>query len=199
MSSDTKPNFLRACRAPLVALALIFSACSHTPPTLTVTPTSTTLLTGASEKFSATVTGQTDTPVTWTTDSGTVAGDGSYTAPAAPGTYRVTAMTHGKGCRRGMAVVDTATVTVTNAPAVSIVIHPAQVSLLPSETSTFIARVDGASETAVTWSVDGGTITTTNPTTYTAPSSEGTYHVIATSKADPNKRATASVLVRKRP
>ncbi len=61
---------------------------------------------------------------------------------------------------------------------------------------TFTATVTGSTNTAVTWSVqeaNGGTITQAG--VYTAPSTAGTYHVLATSQADPTKVATIAVTV----
>ena len=53
-------------------------------------------------------------------------------------------------------------------------------------TDQFTATVTGALDTVVTWSVKegatGGSITTAG--LYTAPAKAGTYHVVATSKAD---------------
>src|SRR5262249_60555281 len=54
----------------------------------------------------------------------------------------------------------------------------------------------GEQSTAVTWSVEealGGTVGTSGY--YTAPATAGTYHVIATSVADPSKQAAATVQV----
>jgi hypothetical protein len=78
---------------------------------------------------------------------------------------------------------------------VSISISPASVTLAPGGTQAFTATVTGASNTAVTWSIQegaaGGTITSGG--SYTAPAAAGTYHVVATSQADPTKSATATV------
>ena len=63
-------------------------------------------------------------------------------------------------------------------------------------TKQFIATVNDAVDTTVTWSVveeTGGEITSLG--FYTSPSSPGTYHVRATSVADPDKFAEAEVTV----
>ena len=57
----------------------------------------------------------------------------------------------------------------------------------------FTAYVSGTSNTAVTWSATGGTVTTSG--LYTAPGTAGTYTVTATSAADTTKSASASVTV----
>ena len=74
------------------------------------------------------------------------------------------------------------------------------VVLAPGGTFTFTATVSGASggqSTSVSWAVQegasGGTIDATGK--YTAPATEGTYHVVATSSADATVAATATVTV----
>ena len=62
----------------------------------------------------------------------------------------------------------------------------------------FTAVVTGSANTAVWWSVvegpSGGEVTSGG--TYVAPSTPGTYHVVATSQADPSRSATATVIVK---
>jgi hypothetical protein len=81
--------------------------------------------------------------------------------------------------------------------AVSITRAPASADACGSV--TFEASVSGASDPSVTWSVqeaNGGTITAAG--VYTAPALGGTYHVVATSNADPAKSAVAPVAVTER-
>jgi hypothetical protein len=81
---------------------------------------------------------------------------------------------------------------------------PVAVSIAPSagaadacQSLTFTATVTGSQDTAVSWSVQegaaGGAITAGG--VYTAPSSAGTYHVIATSRAAPSSSAAVPVAV----
>ncbi|NPC50998.1 chitinase [Corallococcus sp. AB032C] len=85
----------------------------------------------------------------------------------------------------------------TSTTGVSVSVTPASVTLSRGGVQTFTALVTGNTNTAVTWSVQegatGGTVTTSG--TYTAPQTAGTYHVVATSKADTTKKATADVVV----
>jgi hypothetical protein len=77
--------------------------------TVSVSPGSTALAPGASATFSARVTNaRRDTAVMWTTTGGTIARDGSYTAPTAPGTYTITATSAEDSSRRGTATVTVA-------------------------------------------------------------------------------------------
>lgn len=64
-------------------------------PRIALSPTSATLSVGETKAFTATVTGATDTRVTWSVDEGAAGGGvtaaGVYTAPAVAGTYHLTA------------------------------------------------------------------------------------------------------------
>lgn len=81
------------------------------------------------------------------------------------------------------------------AAAVAVSISPASLSLGSGSSYQFAAQVVNASNTQVTWSASGGTISATG--LFTAPSltNTGTVQLIATSKADPSKRAIASITV----
>jgi hypothetical protein len=80
---------------------------------------------------------------------------------------------------------------------VAVAVSPSSPILDIRKQQAFAVEVSGAVDPSVTWSVveaGGGTITTAG--VYTAPAVAGTYHVRATSKADPSKSATATVRVR---
>src|ERR1700745_338540 len=92
---------------PGLVVSLLLGSCgggSPPPPiTVTVTPASATVSPGASMQFLATVTGTTNTAVTWqvtgapggSTTAGTINANGLYTAPnsiPSPATVRVTAV-----------------------------------------------------------------------------------------------------------
>ncbi len=64
------------------------------------------------------------------------------------------------------------------APPVTISVSPASVTLAPGATVQFTATVSGTTNTAVSWTATGGTVTQTG--TYTAGSTTGTYAVTAT-------------------
>jgi hypothetical protein len=173
-----------------------------TPPiAVTVAPATATVATGGSVAFTATVTGATggqSTAVTWTVQEaggGTVSASGTYTAPGSAGTFHVIATSVADPSKRG-----TATVSVTPPPgSISVSVAPAIATLAPSGSVTFSATVTGTSggqSTAVTWSVqEGGGGTVSSSGGYTAPASPGTFHVVATSVADPSRSGTATVNV----
>jgi hypothetical protein len=78
-----------------------------------VTPGTVTVAPGATQLFTAEVAATGDTNVTWSIkegpSGGTIAADGSYTAPAATGTYRVVATSVADPTLTGIAIVTVAT------------------------------------------------------------------------------------------
>jgi hypothetical protein len=165
--------------------------------TVAVRPSSAELGPSESQAFTAGVTGSTDTAVTWTVQEaagGTIDSAGNYTAPSAPGVFHVVATSSATPSVSG-----TATVTVTTQPpaTVSITVLPGIAGVQTGGTFAFLAVVTGSTDTAVSWAVaegaPGGTIDATG--LYTAPSTTGTYHIVATSHADSSKSQTATVNV----
>ncbi len=166
--------------------------------TVTVSPSSATVAAGSTRQFYASVSGTTNTAVTWGIVEGAAGGSitptGLYTAPDTPGSYRVFAASQADPSRRGYA-----NVVVTN-PNIVVQVSPTTATVAPNQSTTFTATVTGTANTAVTWSVmetGGGTVQPTgaNTATYTAPANSGTYRVMARSAADPSKSATATVTV----
>jgi hypothetical protein len=163
---------------------------------VTIIPHTASVATGGSLTFSATVTGTSNTSVTWSMQEasgcGSVTRAGVYTAPAAAATCHVVATSAADGTKK-----DTATVTVTAPPAaVTVAVSPSSTSTNSCQSITFTATVTGSSNRTVTWSVQeasGGTVSTSG--VYTAPSVAGTYHVVATSQADATKNSIATVTV----
>jgi hypothetical protein len=151
---------------------------------------------GATYMFAASVTGTTNTAVTYSVQEGAAGGSitagGVYTAPLSAGTYHVAATSVADSTK-------SATVSVTAVPGVSIV--PGSVRLLPGGTQMFITRLTGTTNTAVSFSANAGSITAAG--VYTAPQTPGTYSVVATSLvggqwvnvADNLGAATATVTV----
>ncbi|HMD09490.1 MAG TPA: Ig-like domain-containing protein [Candidatus Acidoferrum sp.] len=76
---------------------------------------------------------------------------------------------------------------------VTVSINPTSASLQTGSPQQFSAIVTGSSNTNVTWTATGGTISTGG--LYTAGNSAGSYSVTATSVADTTKYATAPVTV----
>jgi Galactose oxidase, central domain/Kelch motif len=159
------------------------------PVSVTVSPDPATVFLGATQAFTATVTA-TNTAVTWSVQEGAAGGSidsqGNYTAPQVIGTYHVIATSLADKTKSG-----SATITV---PPVAVSISPTADTLGPNSQRTFVATVTGTTNTTVTWMITegaaGGTVVDGS---YTAPAKQGTFHVVATSVADPTKSATATV------
>jgi hypothetical protein len=87
------------------------------------------------------------------------------------------------------------------ANSVAVTLQPPAASLSPGASLSFSAAVTGTAMSGVTWSVQegaaGGSITAAG--LYTAPSTSGTYHVVARSVADPSISAAATVSVNAAP
>ena len=138
------------------------------------------------------------TDVTWSVqegaNGGSIDGSGRYTAPGNPGTFHVVATSVADGSKSA-----TATVTVNAAPNITVSIAPAppRRRRRNGELHRLGHRPRSGQSSAVSWSVQegaaGGTINGAG--TYTAPSSPGTFHVIATSVADNTEFASATVTV----
>ena len=79
---------------------------------------------------------------------------------------------------------------------VLVAVSPSSAVVPPGASQKFQAAVFGSSDTAVAWSVQessGGSIRADG--TYIAPAAAGSYHVVATSHADPTKSSAAPVSV----
>ncbi len=208
----------------LPAAVLLLAGCGATSPTQTsavvtppvtvaVSPASVNLTVGgATRAFSATVANSSDTAVTWQVNGvaggdaavGTISASGLYISPAAmPSSPSVTisAVSVADAAASGSAAItltqSAATVTVAVAPAVATVQAGAG-------TQAFAATVSNATNTAVTWQVNGvtggnatlGTISTGG--LYTAPSAvpaQPTVTIAAISAADPTAIGNATVTI----
>jgi hypothetical protein len=151
----------------------------------------------AAQQFTAHVSGTTDTRVSWTASGGSIDQTGLWLAPSTAGAFHITAQSLADPSKSA-----TASITVPQPPPPSnivVAITPASIKLQIGDGTTwpFNATVSGTSDQAVTWSVQesptGGTIDQTG--LYSIPFQEGTFHVVARSRADPTKFAVAPVTV----
>jgi hypothetical protein len=176
----------------------IGTLCPGSIPTANVYigPSTVTLGPGGSQRFSATVVGTdvTNNAVTWSVEEsagGTIDASGLYTAPSAAGTFHVRATSVAAPTSYGLA-----TVTVSIYSGIAVSVSPATSTTIVKGGIQFESSVTGTGDTAVTWSVEesaGGTITSQGA--YTAPAGTGTFHVRATSVADPTSYGRATVTV----
>jgi hypothetical protein len=184
--------------------------------TVTVQPTGVNVVVGTTLQFTATVTGTSNTGVTWSVaggaGNGTISATGLYTAPAAipvPAQVSIMAVAQKNNTSSGSATV---TVTAKSMPTtVTVVVTPLTVSVANFGTQAFSAAVAGSTNTAVTWQVNGvaggsqklGFISSTG--NYVAPgavptASDGkggttttTVAVTAVSQADTTASGTSTV------
>lgn len=193
-STGTYAVLARSVADPAITATATVTVTATPIVAVDLVPSTASLPAGQSITFRATVTGTSDTAVIWSVQEssgcGSVTQAGVYTAPGSAATCHVVATSNADPTKKA-----TAAVTVTVATPVSVAITPATASVNTCQSVTFRATVTGTSNTAVTWSVQeastGGAVTTGG--VYTAPSSAGTYHVVATSQADPTKSSIAAV------
>jgi endoglucanase len=159
---------------------------------VSVSPTTATLNGGGTQQFVATVTGNSNTAVTWSlTGVGTLSSGGLYTAPA-------TVVNTTTATVKATSVADTtksASATVTINP-VSVSVSPTTASLSQGGTQQFTATVTNGGSTVVTWAVTAGLGTVSSSGLYTAPATittTSTATVTATSTKDTTKSASAAV------
>jgi Abnormal spindle-like microcephaly-assoc'd, ASPM-SPD-2-Hydin len=178
---------------------------------LSITPTSASVPTAGKQLITASVTGTSNTAVTWGLSGAGCSGfscgtlstrslSAVYSAPSVaptPASVNVIATS----------VVDptkSASANLIVVPAVVVGVTPANVSVTAGATQQFAASVTGTSNTAVAWTVSGtgcsgtacGTISSSG--IYTAPAavpSPATVTTTATSVADPTKSASANVTI----
>ncbi len=176
---------------------------------VTVSPTTASVPGGATQQFTATVTGTSNTAVTWSAGGvaggnstvGTISSSGLYTAPTTvpnPSTVTITATSVADG-------VTSASATVTVTQAISVTISPSTSQTVRlDQTEQFTSTVTGTTDTSVTWSVGGivggnvivGTIS--NSGLYTPPPllpNPTLTTVTAASVADSTKSASVGVTV----
>jgi hypothetical protein len=176
--------------------------------TVIVSPASASVATGQSQQFASAVTGTTNTAVNWSVNGiaggnavvGTISSNGLYTAPAtipSPASVAVSATSQDVPSVSGSARV-------TIISGVVITVSPS-CNAIPSGTSLqFIASVQGTSNTAVNWAVNGvaggstmfGTISSTG--LYTAPAtipSPSSVMVAASSQASETAAGSTTVQV----
>ena len=196
------PGFHRIAMALTIAAAFGLWGCggsstSSPAPTapsisVTVTPSTVTVLRDGTQAFTAKVTGTTNTAVTWSVQEspgGTIDSAGLYTPPQnGAGAFDVVATSQANS-----AAVGTAEVIV---PMPQVTINPGVATLHPGGTRTFAATVSGLTNTAVNFTIQGSAGGLINSAgLYTAPAAGGFYHVVATSIEETTVTASASVTV----
>jgi hypothetical protein len=190
----------------LCANVIFLGSCGSgsTSQTVNITimpPSSVTVAVGQNHQFSATVTGSSNTGVTWQVNSvtggnatvGTISISGLYNAPnsvPSPATLTVKAIASADSTKFA-----TASVTITTSGSSTVTVSPNPANVEVFQTQQFSATINGQPSTAVTWQVNavtgGSTTTGTISTTglYHAPNAVPT----ATNSSGDEVAATVSV------
>lgn len=166
---------------------------------VSISPSTSTIVTGATQQFQATVNGNTSSSITWAVDgvnggnssTGTISSAGLYTAPSQSGNHTI-------GASAGTGAGNSASTQIT---VFSFAVSPDGAAISPGATQQFTATIQGLTNTAVTWSVDGvaggnssvGTVSTGG--LYTAPHAIGPHTVTAASAAFPSDTVNGRVTV----
>lgn len=183
------------------------TAGTTSPVSVSISPTSASVLVKHSQQFSATVSGTSNTAVNWLVNGtlggnstvGTISSSGLYTAPGSLPASSVTVT-----ARSAVQSTAFASALVSVKPlSVSVSISPLNASVQVRQSQQFSATVSGASSGAVNWLVSGvlggnstvGTISAAG--LYVAPQSvpTGSVTVTAQSVSNPASSASASVSV----
>src|SRR3989441_934420 len=170
--------------APCV-LSFVLAGCAgstSSPPaqvSITILPASASVAVGQTQQFTASVSGTSNTGVTWAVNGtiggsstvGTISSNGLYTAPNSPPnptTVTVTATSTANTSKSA-----SASVTITSGGTGPVTVSPNPASVEVFQTQQFTASINGQPSSAVTWQVNG--VTGGNTTTGTI-STSGVYH-----------------------
>lgn len=190
---------------PLLVVSAFMLACTHGSIKVAVSPATATVQVGTNEQFTATVTGTSNTAVTWQVNTiaggnstvGTITADGLYTAPQQvpdPAAVTVTAVSKATDVANASAVV-----TISTSPQLNVT--PNSGTVAAGGTQQFLAN-GGA--TKVTWQVDGTTGGTAAAGTisasglYTAPGIPPPGQAVtitAVSESDPSLTDSVAITV----
>lgn len=161
---------------------------------VTVTPPTRNLGLNGQHTFSATVLNSTNSAVIWSTNGGTVATSGLYTAPSTGtgATYEVKATSVADGTKAASAIITFTTQIAVN-------ISQTTANLVTGGQLTLSANAINTGNQGINWSIQnnaGGTLLSQGSSaTYTAPTTPGTYTVIAASAANTAKTAQCAITV----
>ena len=199
----------------LITLACLSLGCASLPRSATnssnnstnanvsisLSPARITISSGAQQQFNATVTstGRTkvgtepgNSQIIWATTAGTISSSGVLTAPAVTSSTAVT-VTATSAIDEGS--VAAAEVTIVPSTKVAINLSPATATVSSGGKQQFTATMTSTSDTAVTWQVSAGTISTLGLFTAPSVSSSTKVTVSATSVADSTAVATSQITV----
>ena len=158
-----------------------------------LSPATATINSGATLQLTATVTGTSNTAVTWSATLGTGLPNGMYVAPVVTETKvaTVTATSVADPTAKASSLITI----VPGGAKITVQVTPTSATVTSGGTQQFTATVTGTGNTGVTWSATQGTISGSG--LYTAPvvTKNTSASVTATSVADKTATASASVTI----
>ncbi|WIV99798.1 immunoglobulin domain-containing protein [Kinneretia aquatilis] len=135
---------------------------------ISITPALVTLSPGGSQQFSATVSGSSNTAVTWRvldTGGGSISSSGRYTAPQAAGSYRIQASSVADASKTAQA-----TVTVSAASTAPVInSQPQAVNAVAGSTASFSVQASGSGPLSYQWRRNGTALSGATGSSYTTP------------------------------
>ena len=165
------------------------------PVSVSISPASTTVSSGGTVQFAATVANTSNQAVIWTTTAGSISGTGLLTAPVVSTTTTtiVTARSVASPSQTASAAV---TVQRSLHHRISVAVSPASATIASGGAQQFTATVSNTSDQAVIWTAPAGTISGTGLFTAPVVSTDTTVTIKAGSAVAPSRTATADVTVR---
>lgn len=139
--------------------------------------------------YRALVAGIADKAVEWTASAGSVAADGTFTAPAAPDTVTLTASSHGEPAQQATATI---------AVRLPLTLQPASLLLQPGQPATVTATLTGVDPADLVWTASAGTLVAAADNlsaVYTAPAAAGSASLVVGSAKEPAIAITVPVSV----
>jgi len=190
------------------------SSPSEDTVSITVVPSTASLVANNTQLFDATISGASNTTATWQVNGvtggnstlGTITSSGLYTAPvvSATMTVTVTAISNDDSTKSANAVVTVSPASTggTSQP-VAVTITPTSASVVAKKTQQFSATVSETTNSAITWQVNGvsggnssvGTVSSSGLYTAPATTAKMSVTVSAVSNADSTKSASAAVSI----
>ena len=160
-----------------------------------VSPTSATLTANQTKQFTAAVSGASNQAVTWSVSgaspAGTVSSTGLYTAPSSIPQSSVVTVTATSAADS----TKSATAQVTLQSPIGVTLSPGSANVTSGNGVQFTSSVSGTSDSRVTWSANGGSISSTGYFSAPVVSSPTSFTVTAKSMADTSQSANAQVTV----
>ena len=161
---------------------------------IAVTPSAVVVGAGESAKFQASIGGTFNTSVSWSLNPsvGTIANNGTYMAPATVSVLQTIILT--AASLADPSKTTQSSITLTPKPT-SISVSPSQITLAPSASIQFTAKIEGGAS-AVVWSISPNVGSISPSGLYSAPNAlSGQQSVLITAliSSDPTKKASALV------